>query len=224
MNLLSTAIELSVGFIALLVLLKILGKSTFSQLTPFDFISALILGDLIGNAIYEDEANIGWILFAIAVWGTLILLIEWCTQKFRWTRGALEGKPSILIRDGQIERQEMKKNKIDMNQMLQLLRKEKVFSLREVAYAILESDGTMSVLKKTKYEMPTISDMNLPLKPVYLPVTLINDGQVDWENLSKSGHSEEWLLNHLQKHNIDRYKDIFYFEWKKDEGVYLEKM
>ncbi|WP_237220085.1 DUF421 domain-containing protein [Salicibibacter kimchii] len=111
-----------------------------------------------------------------------------------------------------------------MNQMLQMMRKEKVFSLREVAYAILEADGTMSILKKAKYETPTVSAMNLPLKPVFLPVTLINDGKVDWENLSKSGHSEEWLLNHLRKHNITRYKDIFYFEWKEDEGVYLEKM
>ncbi|AXF57387.1 YetF domain-containing protein [Salicibibacter kimchii] len=224
MNFLSTAIELSVGFIALLVLLKILGKSTFSQLTPIDFISALILGDLIGNAIYENEANIGWILFAIAVWGTLVFLMEWTTQKFRRTRGALEGKPSVLIHNGQIDREEMKKNKIDMNQMLQLLRKEKVFSVREVAYAILEADGTMSVLKKAKYESPTISDMNLPLKPAYLPVTIINDGKVDWENLSKSGHNKEWLLNHLHKHNINNYKDVFYLEWKEDEGVHLEKM
>ncbi|SDI27482.1 Protein of unknown function [Natribacillus halophilus] len=113
----------------------------------------------------------------------------------------------------------MKKNKIDMNQMLQSLRKEKVFSVREVAYAILEADGTMSVLKKAKYESPTTSDMNLPLKPAYLPVTLINDGKVDWENLSKSGLNKEWLLNHLHKHNINHYKDVFYLEWKEDEGV-----
>ncbi len=57
MDLLSTAVELLIGFTALLIMLKVLGKTTFSKLTPFDFISALILGDLIGNAIYEDEAK-----------------------------------------------------------------------------------------------------------------------------------------------------------------------
>ncbi|WP_078394217.1 DUF421 domain-containing protein [Shouchella patagoniensis] len=224
MDILSTAVELLIGFVALLIMTKLLGKTTLSQITPFDFISALILGELVGNAIYDKEVKLGSILFAIALWGGMIFLIELCTQKFRGTREFLEGKPSIIIRNGHLDRQELKKNKLDINQLQHLLRREKVFSIREVAYAILETDGTLSVIEKAKYVTPTITDLKMPQQPVYLPVTFISDGKVDWENLKHSGFNEEWLSKKLRHHHIDHYKDVFYFEWKKDEGVYLEKM
>ena len=224
MDLYSITIELTIGFAALLIMTKILGKMTLSQITPFDFVSALILGELVGNAIYDKETKIGSILFAIAVWGALIFIIELCTRKLPRTRKYLEGKPAIIIKNGHLDRQEMKKNRIDINQLQSLLRKKDVFSIREVAYALLETDGTVSVLRKPEYETPTISDLKLPQKPVYLSVTFVSDGKVDWENLEKDGFNEEWLLKTLRNHHINHFKDVFYFEWKKDEGVYLEKM
>ena len=66
--------------------------------------------------------------------------------------------------------------------------------------------------------------MKIPQKPVYLSVIFISDGKVDWESLEKSGFNEVWLIKTLRNHHINHYKDVFYFEWKKDEGVYLEKM
>lgn len=224
MHFLQIAIELIVGFAALFLLTKILGKATLSQVTAFDFISAIVLGEFVGNALYDKDTGLGSILFAIALWGMLIYVVEWCTQKFRGTRSFLEGKPSVVIRNGHLDREQMKKEKLDLNMLQNLLRQKDVFSVREVAYAILETDGTISVLKKNKYANPTNEELQQPQKPVYLPVTLILDGEVDRENLKKAGLNEEWLQNELRKHHIDHAKDIFYCEWKKDEGVYLEKM
>ena len=218
------AIELAVGFAALLVMTKILGKMTLSQITPFDFIAALVLGELVGNAVYDKDAKIGTILIAIAIWGALIYIIEWTTQKFPGSRKLLEGEPSIIISNGRLNRKQMKKNRIDINQLQVLLRKENVFSVREVAHALLETDGTMSVIKKPEYETPTLSDMKLPQKSISLPVTFIRDGEVDWENLKKAGFNEEWLLKKLDTHRIKNYKDVFYFEWRKEEGEFLETM
>lgn len=138
MDILSTAVELLIGFVALLIMTKLLGKTTLSQITPFDFISALILGELVGNAIYDKEVKLGSILFAIALWGGMIFLIELCTQKLRGTREFLEGKPSIIIRNGHLDRQELKKNKLDINQLQHLLRRDKVFSIREVPMQYLK--------------------------------------------------------------------------------------
>ncbi|RYM06859.1 DUF421 domain-containing protein [Sporolactobacillus sp. THM7-7] len=224
MHFIHITIELIVGFAALFIMTKMLGKLSISQITPFDFISAIVLGELVGNALYDRNIRVDSILYAIALWGALIYLVEWCTQKFRRSRGLLEGKPAVLIRDGHLDRAEMKKEKIDMNMLQNLLRQKDVFSVREVDYAILEANGKISVLKKSKYATPTVSDLQLKQKPVYLPVTLINDGKVDWENLKKAGLNEEWLEKTLKTHHIKRYEDIFYCEWKKDEGVFLEKM
>ncbi|WP_261132673.1 DUF421 domain-containing protein [Bacillus sp. Marseille-Q3570] len=224
MQVLSTATELSVGFLALFLMTKVLGKVSFAQITPFDFISAIVLGELVGNAIYDKEVKLTSILFAIFLWGVLMYFFEWLTQKFRGTRKFLEGSPSIVIRDGMCDKKEMKKNKLDVNQLQNLLRQKDIFSVREVAYAIVETDGSVSVMRKPEYETPTLSDMGLPQKPVYLPFTFINDGKVDWENLKKAGFDETWLNKTLHKHQIDHYEDIFYMEWKQDEGVHINKM
>ncbi len=223
MNLLSITVELLVGFIALFIMTKVLGKVSFAQITPFDFISAIVLGELVGNAIYDNEVKLSSILYAVLLWASLIYIIELITQKFRGTRKLFEGSPSIIIRNGICDREEMKKNKIDINEVQNLLRQKDVFSIREVAYAILEIDGSLSVLKKSGYENPTTSDLGLHEKPVYLPFTFINDGVVDWENLHKAGFNETWLSKTLRQHQIDHYRDVFYLEWKEDEGVHIVK-
>lgn len=85
-NLLQTTLELTVGLFALLILTKVMGKTSFAQITPFDFISALILGELVGNAIYDNETKLGTILYSVLIWGVLLFIIEWSTQRFRKTR------------------------------------------------------------------------------------------------------------------------------------------
>lgn len=216
-------IELIVGFILLLALTKILGKTQISQLTPFDFISALVLGELVGNAIYDKNVHLGMIVFAIVVWGMLIYITEWITQKFRSTRELLEGKPSILISRGKIVREALKKNKIDIDQLQGLLRKKNVFSIQEVEYAILEATGDISVLKKPKYQTPTIQDLSLPETPVYLTYPLISDGVVDEDNLKEAGFDRNWLMKKLREKHIASPEEVIYAEWNEALGFHVQK-
>nr|MCX3324187.1 DUF421 domain-containing protein [Bacillus paranthracis] len=109
-------IELFVGFFVLLVATKILGKTQISQLTPFDFISAIVLGELVGNTLYDPEVRVWSILYAVLVWTVLIYAIEVITQKFRGTRRFFEGYPSIIIRNGRNDREQLKSNHLDINQ------------------------------------------------------------------------------------------------------------
>lgn len=216
-----TVVELIIGFMALFIITKVIGKRQLSQITPFDFISAIVLGELLGNAIYDKDIGIIYIVCTLAIWAVLILIVELLSQKFLKLRGFLEGNPSIVIRNGMIDREQLKKNKIDINELQNLLRQKDVFSVREVEYAILESNGKLSVLKKSKYKQPTLEDLNLQQKPVYLPVTLISDGEILWDNLRDSGHNEKWLNNQLNKYNIQYAKQVFYAEWMKDEGIHI---
>lgn len=224
MHFVHIATELIIGFAALFFLTKILGKATLSQVTAFDFISAIVLGEFVGNALYDKDTGVASILFAIALWGLMVYMVEWCTQKFKATRGFLEGKPAIVIRNGHLERETMKKEKLDLNMLQNLLRQKDCFSVREAAFAILETDGTITVMKKSGYASPTNEGMQQPQKPVYLPVSIILDGEVDRENLKRAGLSEDWLKKELRNHNVDRAEDVFYMEWKQDEGTFLEKI
>jgi uncharacterized membrane protein YcaP (DUF421 family) len=212
-------IESIFGFFILYVLTKVLGKSQISQITPFDFISAIILGELVGSALFEEKAGVLHIAFIIFIWGGLIYSVEIITQKFKRTRYLLEGSPEIVIRKGKLIRDVMAKNKLDINQLQHLLREKDVFSLKEVEYAILETNGAISVLKKSDYQTPNRKDMKLAPQPVQLSTTLINDGEIIYDNLEEKNLTEEWLIEQLKEQGFDDVKDVFYAEYMKDEDL-----
>ncbi|WP_077617357.1 DUF421 domain-containing protein [Bacillus sinesaloumensis] len=216
-------LDLGVGLLGLLVLTKILGKTQITQITAFDFISALVLGELVGNAVFDQKIGISHILFAIVIWGGLIYVIEVITQKIRRTRPFLEGKPTIIIHKGKIIKEHLKKNKLDINQLQHLLRSKGVFSIREAEYAILETDGSISVLKKSPYDPPTRSDYKMAEQKVRLPITLVSDGVLIEENLRESGFSEAWLQSELKNQGVTTYKDLLFAEWLEEEGLYIQE-
>ncbi|WP_081755966.1 DUF421 domain-containing protein [Paucisalibacillus sp. EB02] len=207
------------GFFALYILTKLLGKTQISQLTAFDFISAIILGELVGNAMFDDKAGILEMAFVLFLWGGLLYSTEIITQKFKASRSLLEGTPEIVIRKGKMIRDVMKKNKLDVNQLQHLLREKDVFSVREVEYAILETNGAISVLKKSDYQSPTRKDMKLAPQPANLTVTLVNDGEIIYDNLEEKNLTEEWLLQELKEQGYEQVKDVFYAEYMKDEEL-----
>lgn len=210
-----------IGFLALFVITKVLGKSQITQITAFDFISALVLGELVGNALYDKETGIPHIIFAVTLWGVFIYVTEFLTQKWKKTRSLLEGKPSMIIHKGKVLKDEMKKARLDINQLQHLLRSKDAFSIQDVEYAILETDGSISVLKKTMMQNPTRKDFNLKPESVFLPITIISDGEVIWDNLKESKLNENWLKSELSKHNVTDYHEIMYAEWQKGEPLYV---
>jgi len=216
------ALDLLFGFFALFAVTRILGRVMITQITTFDFVCSIVLGEFVGNALYDPDVGIGQILFALTIWGALIYTTEWVTQKYRFTRNFLEGSPCMLINRGKLSFQELKKCHIDLDQLLLLLRSKDVFSVREVEYAILEADGSLSVLKKSSYETPIRSDYSFPEQPVYLPITLIVDGEVLWDNLVHLGYSRTWFTKEIEKYNLT-FKKVLYAEWLEGSGLFLQE-
>jgi len=214
-------VDLVFGFFALFLLTKVLGKTQISQITAFDFISALILGELVGNALFDEKAGILEMAFVIFLWGALMYIVEYLTQRFKRSRNLLEGSPSIMIYNGKLIRDEMKKNKMDINQLQHLLRSKDVFSIREVEYAVLETDGTVSVLKKSPHQTPTRKDMKLADQEVELTTTLIIDGELVHDNLKEKNLNEEWLLKQLNEQGFDTIAEVFYAEYSKGNGLFV---
>ncbi|WP_456277736.1 DUF421 domain-containing protein [Bacillus sp. AK128] len=217
------ATELAAGLVLLFIITKILGKTQFAQITPFDFISALILGELVGNAIYDHEVKIGEIVFSTVVWGALIYTIEKLTQKFRRTRKLLEGDPNIVIHKGNIRYDALKKGKLDLNQLMSLIRQQGYFSISEVEFAVLETNGKVSVLPKAEHDTPKVSDLNLSVQPAQLPIALILDGEVVSENLTEINQDQTWLNKQLSAQSIGSAKEVLYAEYKENQPLYMVK-
>ncbi len=222
MKYLNLTYELVAGFFMLFVIVKIVGRKIITQVTPFTFITAIVIGEILGNALYDPAVRIIDIVFSMLVWGILLLIVEYIAQKSLWFRGFVEGKPAELIKNGVLDREALKKNRINLNQLQSLLRQSETFSIREVAYCFLESNGSISILKKSKYQKTTQEDFDMQDKPVHVPVTLIRDGKVLWDEIKDLGFDEAWLRKQLQPHNVTDYKKVLLAEWLAGEGMFVQ--
>ena len=217
-------VELLFGFIGLLIAVKIIGKRQVQQVSPFDFVSAVVLGELLGNAIYNMETTIFHVFYGIAVWTLLLLLIEKIVQKSRKARKIIEGSPKLVIKNGLIDYQVLKREKLDFEELTSLLRGRNAFSIREIEYAIIEPNGIITVIKKPAYDNVNKSDLNINTRPPQITLPLILEGKIDFNNLLVTGNDENWLKQGLQQQNIDRIEDVLYAEWNQNEGLYVQKM
>lgn len=220
-NMLPMLYETVFGFAALFLLTKILGKTQISQLTAFDFIAALVLGELVGNALFDDQAGVLEIGYIILLWGTLLYIVEMLTQKFSKTRYILEGKPSMIIHKGKIIYEEMRRNKIDIGELQHLLRMKDVFSIQEVEFAILESNGELSIMKKGPFQTPNKKDLNVLPEEPEIATTLVSDGVIYNDNLAEIDRDEQWLLDELKKQGYQTVDEVFYAEYLSNRKLFV---
>ena len=214
------AIKVVVGFTSLYIILILTGRTSISQLTPFHFVFIMLLDDFFGHIIYENNLHIFKYLYAVGLWTLLMVIIEFLARKFTKIRLFIHGKPIIVIQNGIIDRKAIKKARLDLNQLLSMLRQKSIFSVREVEYALIETNGQLSIALKSNYKNPTIEDLNLSVEQFSIPVTLIIDGKIIQDNVKKCGFDEKWLVNEINNRGLDL-KNIFYAEWKRNEGLYI---
>ncbi|SDN34461.1 DUF421 domain-containing protein [Bacillus sp. OK048] len=222
MNLHHLTMQLITGFLVLFIIIKFIGKKVINQITPFTYIASIVLGELLGNALYNDKVGVFYIVYTMSIWGLLLFTVEFLERKFLFFSGLFSGKPSALIKNGVIDRKELKKNRMNINQLQSLLRQRETFSVREVAFCYLESNGSISILKKPQYQKTTLEDFNLQGKPAYVPVTLIRDGKVLWDEIKDLGFDESWLKKQLQMQNVSNYKHVFLAEWLEGDGIFVQ--
>ncbi len=148
--------------------------------------------------------------------------VEISGQKFLKMRGFFEGKPVVLIRNGVVNRNQLKKSRMNLNQLQSLLRQSETFSMREVAYCYLEASGSLSISKKSAYQKTTQEDLNLPRTSVHVPVTIIRDGEILLDELNDIGRDEEWITFELKKQGITEYKHVFIAEWLEGDGLFVQ--
>ncbi|MCF3943053.1 DUF421 domain-containing protein [Oceanobacillus alkalisoli] len=214
-------IKVIVGFATLFFIIIITGRTSIYQLTPFHLVFVLGLGHFLGSSIYEDKIGVFYFLYAVGLWTFLMLGVEFMTLKIKSTRSLLLGNPNIIIRDGIIDRKLLTKNRLDVNQVLSLLRQNNVFSVREVKYGILEANGQISILLKSRYQIPDKQALRLIETPVHLPTSLIIDGEVLWDNVHELGFDQQWLNEQLTTNGYDYVKRILYADWREGEGIHV---
>ncbi|QHW29732.1 DUF421 domain-containing protein [Paenibacillus rhizovicinus] len=216
------SVKLITGFFGLWLMTKLLGKKEISHLTPFDFVSSLMLSELVGNTIYDRDAHFSLLIYALVLWMALSIALEKAVQLMPWLSVPLSGRPDIIIRYGEIDVRAMKRNRLDMHQIGMLLREQGVFTVREVAFAIFEPNGNLSVMKKRDEEPRAQTGPRAKEPETGLPRILIEQGMLQRGELREIGRSEEWLLSLLAEQGVKRIQDVYYAEWSEDNGLHMQ--
>lgn len=147
-------VKLVTAMVGLWLITKLLGKKEISQLTAFDFVSSLMLSEIVGNTLYDKDVTLSELLYALILWAAMSLFLEKLVQFIPGLSKYLNGRADIIINQGKIDFRAMKRNNLDFDQLHTLLREQNIFTVREVAFAVFETNGNISVLKK---QMWTVS-------------------------------------------------------------------
>src|SRR5690625_3620288 len=210
---LGIATKMLVGSIGVFAVLRIMGKKTMSELTPFDLLYILILGSLIEESIYDDQVNIFHVLFAIVLWGVTVYFIEKILQHTEKFSTLIQGEPSVLIDKGRLNIKELRANHFDMEQLRTMLRENGCYSIDDAYHVILEVSGGFTVITKEEMKLPT-----------YL---LMENGSIKQNTLEEIGKNKQWLEESLNEMGYPDLNEILYCEWDAREekinvGTYKE--
>ncbi|MEX2461807.1 MAG: DUF421 domain-containing protein [Paenibacillaceae bacterium] len=193
----------SLGAIVMLFLIaRILGKKQISQLTFFEYIIGITLGGLAGFMSTDIEANYMHGIVALVTWFAAAYLFEIVTMKSITLRHWFEGKGTVMIKDGKVMEDNLKKEKYTGQELMESLRKKNVFNLADVEFALLETNGDLSVLVKKENLPITPKNLGIKVAPQPEPQMVINDGEIMDEPLATIGMSREWLKTELNKQGV----------------------
>lgn len=209
--------NVSFFFLLFLISLKLLGKSALAQLTPHDFGAIIFLSYLAFRAIPVDGA-----LQAIAgmiVITCLHLLITKLSLLNKLNRFIL-GHPIILIKHGDIVFENLKKSRYPIAELLSNLRVAGYPSVHEIEYAILEANGAISILPKRELVPLTPKDMHIDVKYAGLPIALIVDAQIQYDNLKLIHKNEKWLRKELLEKGFSNIKNIAFASVQEIDGSF----
>lgn len=214
-----------VTIMALLLFLTLrTGRRKIGELPVYDFLSVIVIGSVIGADITEPDIPHLPIAFAVI----FIVAVQYFVSNVLINNKKIAKKitfgPTVVIQDGQFIKSNLERLKYSVENILMALREKDVFDLNEVAFAIVEGSGKLSVLKKTQFLPVTPPDVNLNKPEKGLSIPLIIDGKTIEENLEKLKRDRDWLATQLERNGIRELEEVFYAHINSDGTICVSKV
>lgn len=210
------------SFSLLLIGARILGKQTISQMTMFDFVASISLGAISANLAFNTSVKMHHTIIAFTIYVAIIFLMAIISLKNRKGRKLLAGDPTIVIQNGKVLEGNMNKMRYTLDYLNQQLREKDVFNIEEVLFAIVETNGMLTVLKKPQFRNVTRQDLMIAVtQEQRLPIELIMDGEIIKENLEQNNLSYSWLESELKKRNLTK-QEVVYAVMAANGNMYVD--
>ena len=199
--------------------LFITGKRPIGELPVFDFLSLIIVGAIVGADIADPNIEHLPTAFAVIVLALLQRLISFLMIKYRKINKLLTFEPTIVITNGKLIQKNIKKINYTIEEILMLLRNKEIFDISQLEYAIVESNGKISIMRKTEYEQATKKDLKIESIEKDIPIVVILERQIIKKSLNYIDVSEDELRSILQSNGYEDYSNLFLVTLSKNKTI-----
>jgi len=186
----------------LFLMTKLLGKRQLAQFTIFEYISGIVLGGIVAIHTSTMKYTFTYGIISMFIWFIITFAVEQFSLKNKSFRDLFQGKSAVLIQNGKIMEDNLKKEGFSSDDLLEHLRYKDIFNVADVEFAVLEPSGMVNVLPKKESLPPTAKDLELKLAPAKEPQTVVMDGEVMLEGLANLSLNPTWLETELEKMNV----------------------
>lgn len=218
---LEIVLRTAVSVIFLFLLTKLLGKRQVSQLSLFEYITGITIGSIVAYVSLDAETNWYLGLVSLIVWVSFSYGIELLQIKSKKLRDFFDTKGRVLIQNGKILEGNLKKERLTTDELMEQLRKQMVFKVADVEFAIMEPSGDINVMLTKENQPLTPKDLGLKPPPEKMPQVIVMDGKIMDEALMKSGYSHSWLDKKLKEIGAAA-KDVFLAQVDSSGQLYVD--
>lgn len=194
-----------IAFVSLFFIAKLLGKKQIAELTFCDYVVGISLGSISAEWAIDDGDK-PWYVYcaAILIFFILSLIIDFAERKNPFLKKLFKGSPIVLISDGEIDYINLKKSKLDVNALLGMCRVAGYFDLKDIAYAVFETSGELSILPRSECRPASTEELGIKTEKARLILPFIIDGIIFDDALKRVDKSREWLLEQLKGEDVRR--------------------
>lgn len=211
-----------ISFVVLFLMTRWMGKTQLSQLTFFDYVVGITIGSIAATLSVDQNVKMINGLVSILVWAIFPILISLINLKSYHFRKFTDGRPTVLVENGKIIESNLKSARVTVEELMVMLRQKNSFKLSDVEFAILETNGRLSVLQKTEVQPITAEQLKIPVKKEGNPRIVLIDGNVMERTLSELGYTKQWLIEQIQKKGAKSLDDVFLAQVNTDGTLYVD--
>ena len=199
MDFFNTTYRAFISLITLFLITKLIGKRQVSELSLFDYVIGISIGNFAAEMTINLDSNEINGIVSVIIFGFIAYAVSYLTLKSKKARKFFTGGPTLLIQNGKIIADNMKNVKFDLDDLLEI---------NQIEYALMEANGELSFLPKVEYKPVTVGDLDLKIKQDSLVANILMDGKIIESNLEKMGKDVKWLKHELKVKGYKEYDDI----------------
>lgn len=201
---LTTIYRTAILYFFLILIMRLMGKRQIGQLQPGELVITILISEIAALPMQDNNIPMLQAIVPVCVLAVLEIIISRIALSSIKFRSLLQGHSIIVINNGKVDKKQMKRIRYSMDDLLEALRQKDIFDISDVQYAIVETDGTLSVLSKPEKRTATVEDVKAEPDNKSLPRVLISDGRLKSDQIEKTNMTMQEIEQLLKKKNIDR--------------------